>query len=106
MIGRGGQGQPWVVGQIGAALNGERVGSPPAGDELIALICEHYEAMLLEYGTHVGARAARKHLDWYLEALGQPVDREVRKVLLATEDPRAVLAMIPSVYGGGWRLAA
>ena len=80
--------------------------SAPAGDDLIALIAEHYEGMLVEYGTHIGVRAARKHLDWYLEAMGQPVEREARKLLLASEDPSAVLAMLPSIYGDSWRLAA
>ena len=106
MVGRGAQGQPWVVGQIGAVLDAKLIPSSPEGDELIDLIAEHYEGMLVEYGTHVGVRAARKHLDWYLEAMGEPVDRETRKLLLASEDPHAVLAMIPSIYGGGWRLAA
>jgi tRNA-dihydrouridine synthase B len=105
MIGRGAQGQPWIVGQIGAALIGEKPGASPVGDELTSLIADHYEAVLVEYGTHVGVRAARKHLDWYLEALGQPIDRDTRKALLSTEDPRAVLAMIPGIYGD-WRQAA
>lgn len=106
MIGRGAQGQPWIVGQVGAALAGEQVRPAPQGDELIELIAEHYEAILVEYGTHVGVRAARKHLDWYLEAMGGPYDRDVRKVLLATEDPKAVIAMLPTIYNGGWRQAA
>jgi tRNA-dihydrouridine synthase B len=106
MIGRGAQGQPWVVGQVGAALSDAPVRPAPEADELVALVAEHYEAMLVEYGTQVGVRVARKHLDWYLEAMGQPVEREARKLLLASEDPKAVLAMIPSIYGNGWRLAA
>jgi tRNA-dihydrouridine synthase B len=106
MIGRGAQGQPWIVGQIGAVLDASPIPSAPQADELIDIIAEHYEGMLVEYGTHVGVRAARKHLDWYLEAMGEPIDREARKVLLASEDPRAVLAMIPTIYGGEWRIAA
>jgi tRNA-dihydrouridine synthase B len=105
MIGRGAQGQPWVVGQIGAALAGKTVPPAPANDELPALVAEHYEGILSEYGTHVGVRAARKHLDWYLEAMDATIDRETRKALLNTEDPSTVLAMIPAVYGA-WRLAA
>jgi tRNA-dihydrouridine synthase B len=106
MIGRGAQGQPWIVGQIGAVLDASPIPSAPQADELIDIIAEHYEGMLVEYGTHVGVRAARKHLDWYLEAMGEPIDREARKVLLASEDPRTVLAMIPTIYGGEWRIAA
>ena len=106
MIGRGAQGQPWLVGRVGAELTGLEPAAPPEGDALAELVAEHYEAMLLEYGTRVGVRAARKHLDWYLEALGRPVDRDSRKVLLAAEDPGAVLALIPALYGAQWRAAA
>jgi tRNA-dihydrouridine synthase B len=103
MIGRGAQGQPWIVGQIGAALQDEALPAAPDGEALAALVAEHYEAMLSAYGVAVGVRAARKHLDWYLEALGRPVEREVRKALLNTEAPDIVLGMIPALYGNGWR---
>src|SRR5690554_4373515 len=68
MLGRGAQGQPWLVGQIGAELRGEEPAAAPCGDDLTALVAEHYEAVLLEYGTSVGLRVARKHLDWYMQA--------------------------------------
>ncbi|MCF1742447.1 tRNA dihydrouridine synthase DusB [Methyloterrigena soli] len=106
MLGRGAQGRPWVVGQIGAALADEQVPEAPAGDELIELIAVHYEDMMSEYGTHVGVRAARKHLDWYLEALGIVLDKPTRHGLLNAESPEAVLAMIPEIYSGNWREAA
>jgi tRNA-dihydrouridine synthase B len=106
MVGRGAQGRPWIVGQLGAQLDGRRPADVPVDGELAALVTEHYEAMLTEYGTHIGVRAARKHLDWYLEAIDGPVDRDARKILLATEDPAAVVAMLPAIYGGEWRAAA
>jgi tRNA-dihydrouridine synthase B len=106
MIGRGAQGQPWLVGRIGAELAGDAPPAAPQGGALADLVAEHYEAMLLEYGTRVGLRAARKHLGWYLDAMGTPVDRETRSILLASEEPGAVLAMIQSIYCGEWRAAA
>jgi len=62
--------------------------------------------MMGEYGEHVGVRAARKHLDWYLEALRIVLDKETRRTLLNAESPAAVLGMIPEVYSGTWRQAA
>ncbi len=106
MIGRGAQGQPWVVGQIGAALVGRAPAESPAGADLAALVAEHYEAMLVEYGVRVGLRAARKHLDWYLAAAFRAADRELRRLLLGTEDPEAVLQLIPALYAGERRGAA
>jgi tRNA-dihydrouridine synthase B len=106
MIGRGAQGRPWVVGQVGAELNGGKAAAAPEGSDLVALILEHYDAILCDYGTQIGVRVARKHLDWYLEALGVDVPKDVRKAMLGTEDHAAVTAMIQTVYGGEWRLAA
>jgi nifR3 family TIM-barrel protein len=106
MLGRGAQGRPWIVGQIGAQLAGQAPRPAPEGDELTDLIAEQYEGMLSEYGEHVGVRAARKHLDWYLEALGIELEKPERQALLKAEDAGAVLKMIPEIYGGDWRRAA
>jgi tRNA-dihydrouridine synthase B len=73
---------------------------------LVALILEHYEAMLSDYGSHVGVRVARKHLDWYIEALRLDLARETRRALLGAETPGEVIGMIPSIYGGEWKRAA
>lgn len=106
MIGRGAQGQPWAVGQIGAALNGNAVRPAPTATELSDLVAEHYDAILVAYGTHIGLRAARKHLDWYLEAANIVLDKPVRSRLLNAERPAEVHAMIPDIYGADWGLAA
>jgi tRNA-dihydrouridine synthase B len=106
MIGRGAQGQPWVVGQIGAALAGRVGPETPTGAALAGLVAEHYEAMLSAYGRALGNRMARKHLDWYLEAAGGGLDKAVRKRLLTGEDSDEVLAMIPDLFGTDWRQAA
>jgi len=106
MIGRGAQGQPWIVGQVGAELEGEAASDAPSGDELVALILEHYDMMLTDYGTTLGVRVARKHLDWYLEALGIVLEKETRRALLNAENPAEVINMIPAIYGGDWRQAA
>ena len=106
MIGRGAQGQPWVPGQVGAELDGTAAADAPAGDELVALILEHYDMMLTDYGTTLGVRVARKHLDWYLEALGIVLAKDTRKALLNAESPAEVIDMIPAIYGGDWRQAA
>ena len=106
MIGRGAQGQPWVPGKVGAELDGTAAADAPAGDELVALILEHYDMMLTDYGTTLGVRVARKHLDWYLEALGIVLAKDTRKALLNAESPAEVVDMIPAIYGGDWRQAA
>ena len=106
MIGRGAHGRPWLVAQIGAALAGRPQPTAPQGRELAELIAEHYEDMLIEYGTAVGLRAARKHLDWYAEAAGLDLDKPTRKALLDNDSTEAVLDMIATLFSGDWKQAA
>lgn len=105
MIGRGAQGQPWLVGQIGAALRGEPVDAAPQGQALAGLVAEHYEAMLGEYGVELGVRVARKHVGWYLDAVGV-TEGAGRKALLTNDDPAAVLARLPDLLDEAWGRAA
>ncbi|WIY54343.1 tRNA dihydrouridine synthase DusB [Devosia sp. YIM 151766] len=106
MLGRGAQGQPWRVGQIGAALAGQQPPPPPRGEDLIALIRQHYQDMLSDYGTEIGLRAARKHLGWYAEAAGLLLDKPTRQALLDNDDPKSVIALIGSLFAGDWSAAA
>lgn len=106
MLGRGAQGQPWRVGQIGAVLAGRAPQDAPDGDVLIALIKAHYEEILIEYGTEVGSRAARKHLDWYAEAANLNLDKPTRTALLNNDDPSQVLELIGRVFSREWSAAA
>ena len=106
MIGRGAQGQPWAVGQIGAQLAGREPQAAPTGAELAELVAGHYDAMLTDYGTQLGVRVARKHLDWYLEAANIVLDKPVRSQLLNALEPAEVSRMIGDNYSGDWRLAA
>lgn len=106
MLGRGAQGQPWLVGQIGAGLDGLAPPAAPEGAELVALVREHYEDMLSEYGVAVGLRAARKHLGWYVDAAGIALDKPMRTALLNSETPQEVMALIGTVFSGDWKVAA
>lgn len=106
MIGRGAQGQPWAVGQIGALLEGRAPDAAPTGTALAELVAEHYDAILTAYGTQIGVRAARKHLDWYLEAANLVLDKPLRSQLLNSLDPAEVTRLIGEIYTGDWRLAA
>ncbi len=103
MIGRGAQGAPWVLAQIAHDLHGTAAPVVPQGADLAALVGGHYEAMLSFYGVDLGARCARKHLGWYLEAAGLGQHRET---LLVTQSPRQVLHMIDRIFTSGERQAA
>ena len=99
MIGRGAQGQPWLIGQINGALAGRAEQEAPTGTNLCALISSHYEAMLSFYGTELGVRVARKHLRWYLQAAEVALAPEQRRNLLTQTDPGRVEAIICDLLG-------
>ena len=95
MVGRGAQGRPWALAEIGAALFGTPEPRIPTGDALAALVAEHYEAILSFYGIEVGLRLARKHLGWYAEAAGAPLRAE----MMVSQTPAATLALIRAAFG-------
>ena len=93
MVGRGAQGRPWLVGQIGAELKGEAPEDAPQDEALRDLVLEHFELMLDEYGVETGLRCARKHLGWYLETLAEArhVPEAQRRALLTAEPRNATV---------------
>ena len=104
MIGRGACGRPWFLAQAGGYLRTGRWPEPPPLDEQHDLLRVHYHALLDHYGREQGVRIARKHLGWYLDALG--AGGELRKSLNREDDPGRVLALVSEVYARHAELAA
>lgn len=96
MVGRGSYGRPWLLGQMMSWFaTGRRIAEPALMDQL-ALIEEHYRAMLDHYGTDVGVRCARKHLGWYTKGLHGSA--EFRNRLNQIDDPGEVMESMRSFY--------
>lgn len=93
MVGRGAQGQPWVLARIAAEMNGQAY-SAPTGDALAEIIVTHYEEMIRFYGPEMGAKCARKHLSWYLERIEGGL--ELRKQVITLKDPAEVIKILSS----------
>lgn len=92
MVGRGAQGRPWFLAEIGAALFGTPSPVIPQGAGLVEMVAGHYRDMLAFYGADLGGRVARKHLGWYMERVGTP--REMRRRVL-TGPPQEVFQLLP-----------
>lgn len=69
MIGRAAQGQPWLIGQVKARLEGRALPAPPAPAAIQALVSEHLQALYEFYGDYLGVRIARKHIKSYIQKL-------------------------------------
>jgi tRNA-dihydrouridine synthase len=108
MIGRASVGQPWLVGEIAAALDG-RPYVPPSFNDRKAAAVEHYEALLSLYGREMGLRHARKHLAAYAERAaeaGRGLSETDRLRLVTTTDCALVVQLLERLYAEPARLAA
>jgi len=105
MVGRGAQGRPWALAEIGAALFGAPAPHIPTGAALVDMVAAHYEAMLSFYGAALGGRVARKHLGWYMDEAGTAP--ELRRSVLTASEPDTVLRLLPdALLGAEQRCAA
>lgn len=67
MVGRGTQGNPWLITQIVSALKQQKVFFNPI--EKQALILQHLKDTYHFYGEILGVRLAKKHIFWYARSL-------------------------------------
>jgi tRNA-dihydrouridine synthase B len=96
MIGRGACGRPWFPSQVIAFLaSGQRLADPPPEIQRDTLL-EHFDAMLVHYGTDTGIRMSRKHIGWY--AKGFPGAAEFRARAMTLSDPAAIRAAIHGAW--------
>ncbi len=96
MVGRGAYGRPWFPGQVAHFLKtGERRPDPSLAGQL-AILLDHYDAMLSLYGREHGVRLARKHVGWYTKGL--PSSTEFRAALNQVADAEHVLRMVLDFY--------
>ncbi len=96
MIGRGAYGRPWLLAQVMQWWRGGGESADPTIDEQLCLIIEHYEAMLVHYGSDTGVKMARKHLGWYTRGL--PGSAEFRNRVNFVDDAGEVVRMLRLFY--------
>src|SRR3982751_5860735 len=92
MIGRAAQGRPWLFREIASYLETGRRAPAPTPQEMSAVLSEHLLGLYDLYGAEHGARIARKHIGWSVEALpgGQQFRREANLIIDAEAQLRAV----------------
>lgn len=67
MIGRAGQGKPWLYGQIARFLDDGVLLPDPSISSMRSILLEHLKDHYTFYGEYQGVRTARKHIQWYLK---------------------------------------
>ncbi|MEM7767443.1 MAG: tRNA-dihydrouridine synthase [Pseudomonadota bacterium] len=101
MVGRAALGQPWLVGEVDAALRREPFQPPALADQCDSLQAQVSDSVAL-YGDRLGVRTVRKHVSAAIDVVGLPLEAGIRRQLRATlcqiEEPAALIAAIGSVY--------
>ncbi len=69
MVGRAVQGNPWVLGEVRAAIMGEAPPAPPTAAERWDVVYEHMRHLLSHHGERTASKLARKHIPWYSKGL-------------------------------------
>lgn len=101
MIGRAAMGQPWLLGEIAAHLEGRAFERPDLGAQAAGL-CEQIEDSLSLYGSSLGIRIVRKHIAAHIDRVALALDEAARRALRARlcrlEDPAELISQIQSLY--------
>ncbi|MEL7042832.1 MAG: tRNA dihydrouridine synthase DusB [Pseudomonadota bacterium] len=103
MIGRAAMGQPWLVGQVAAALAGQPYERPSLSQQLNGL-CEQIEDSLHLYGSRLGLRIVRKHIAAHIDKLDLPMPaaarRSIRADLCRLEQFDPIVQHLRALYKG------
>jgi tRNA-dihydrouridine synthase B len=95
MVGRGAQGRPWLLAQIGDVLAGRKMRPAPSIRVRHELMRAHLDDMITHYGS-AAMRLARKHIAWY--AHGLPGAAELRDIANNTTDAETVFAAVDQFF--------
>lgn len=69
MLGRGVLGDPWLLGQCQAALDGREIPERPPLCERVDTAMRQFELARQDKGEHIACLEARKHFAWYLRGV-------------------------------------
>ena len=69
MIGRSTFGDPWIFGEVQAALRGEEYPGRPSLADRVAVALEQFRLSEQDHGEHIACLEARKHFAWYLRGV-------------------------------------
>ncbi len=100
MIGRGALGNPWIFGELAAAVRGEDFSAPEL-DERMATALYQLELMCRYKGEFIAVNEAKKHIAWYIKNVrGAAEARRDINEAAGLDEMRAVIDRICSANRG------
>lgn len=101
MIGRAGQGRPWLYQQIDHYLATGETLPEPATEKIAGWLMNHVRSLHEFYGERQGVRVARKHIDWYLQTITVSLSAEqhhARQKLVRIDEALPQLIAIDALF--------
>lgn len=95
-VGRAAVGDPWIFGEVAAALAGRTAPPIPALSDMKRTIQRHYDLVCALYGGDAGTRVFRKHFSAYLR--GMPECKAFRNKVMRTSTRAGTLALIDEMF--------
>ncbi|MDX8405427.1 MAG: tRNA dihydrouridine synthase DusB [Mariprofundus sp.] len=74
MVGRAVQGNPWLLGEVHAAITGQPAPAKPTPAERWSVVHEHLLHLAQHHGVRTASKLARKHVLWYSKGLRGSAD--------------------------------
>ncbi|WP_026052566.1 tRNA dihydrouridine synthase DusB [Gayadomonas joobiniege] len=84
MVGRGAQGNPWLIQEICQLLEDGTIPERPPLPQIAEMVLSHVAQIHKFYGEEKGYRLARKHVSWYLKQI--PNSDQYRRAFNAIDD--------------------
>lgn len=101
MVGRAAMGQPWLLGEIAARIDGRPFQAPDLRQQADGL-CAQIEDSLSLYGSPLGLRIVRKHVAAHIDRVALPLEdtarRSLRAQLCRIEAPAELMTQIQRLY--------
>lgn len=69
MIGRGIQGNPWLINGVVTYLKRGEIAVEPSAQDKINMIMRHLDMAIAEKGEFVATKEMRKHIAWYIKGM-------------------------------------
>ena len=103
MVGRAAQGNPWIFGEISAALRGSSAPPRPTLEQIGETLITHLRGCHALYGDYRGVRIARKHIAWYCKGIRHAA--AFRETVNKLDNPDEQLKMVEDYFDQPSRFA-
>lgn len=96
MIGRGLQGNPWLLAEIESYLEGNELYQSPTPQEKLKVALEHFQNLIEYKSMHIAVLEMRKHAAWYFKGIQHAAEYK-NKINKATT-PQEVMMLLTEAF--------